>query len=303
MHTVSVIIPSYGSNTDPCRAVDSVLTQDYPYIEVIVVDDNGAGSSQQISNEMDLNKYIDDPRFKYIVHEVNKGGSAARNTGVLASHGDYLCFLDDDDELSDKSKISLQMKATEHLTDDWAGTYSSYKIYKGDKFVRNITAKTSGKIVDKYIKGDIRIGTAAPIIKKTAFYAIGGFDESFKRHQDWEFFTRLTDVYKIMAVPEAFYNRYYKIDVEKRTGETRLEYMDKFVSSMKAQIKSIQPEKLNSLLKKRYVPIIFSLLKEGKKEKAKVIIKTQNFGIKEYLLMLKVAFLYFWKRVIYGTHF
>ena len=85
--TVSIIIPTYGNNTNPVRAINSVLKQNYTNVEVIVVDDNGKDSAQQIYNEEVISK-ISDKRVKYVIHEKNKGGSAARNTGANVSTGE-----------------------------------------------------------------------------------------------------------------------------------------------------------------------------------------------------------------------
>ena len=199
MKKVSVIIPSYGNNANPGRAIDSVLNQDYGNVEVILVDDNGAGTEQQLQNSTFMKKYASDKRVKYLVHEVNKGGSAARNTGVYASSGDYLCFLDDDDEFADKTKIRVQMEKADSLDETWAGTYSSLKLFRGEKYLRTIPATNSGYVLQEFIQGEMSIGTAAPIVSRKSFDAVGGFEESFKRHQDWEFFCRLMDKYQLLA--------------------------------------------------------------------------------------------------------
>lgn len=286
MKKVSVIIPSYGANTDPCRAIDSVLNQDYNEVDVYIVDDNGIGTEQQLSNALLLKKYETDERVHYITHETNLGGSAARNTGVRASDGDYVCFLDDDDEFADRTKISKQMKAAVRLGNDWAGTYSSLKIFKGNVYLRTISASSSGYVLEEFIQGDMSIGTAAPIITRQSYESIGGFEESFKRHQDWEFFSRLFDKYKIKAVPEAFYHRYYKIGVKRKTAETRLNYMDKYVSYMKKELKSLPGKKLNLLMKRKYTSVIFAFMKEKQFGRAMQICKSQKYNGLDYLYLL-----------------
>ena len=72
MQLVSVIIPTYRGADKICRAVDSVLSQTYTDIEVIVVDDNGKGSDAQKLTEQAMLRYKDDSRVKYIAHPVNK---------------------------------------------------------------------------------------------------------------------------------------------------------------------------------------------------------------------------------------
>ena len=300
---VSVIIPTYGSNTDPCRAIDSVLAQDYPNVEVVVVDDNGKTTDQQLENEKIFSKYLVEDRFKYIVHEVNKGGSAARNTGVAHSKGDYLCFLDDEDYLSDASKIRVQVDKTETLDEKWAGTYSSCDIYRGCDFVRRLKATESGFLLVSYMEGKLRLETASPVIKREAYEFIGGFDESFKRHQDWEFFSRIMDNFMLMACPEVTYRRCYKTDVKKKMNSVYLEYMDKYTYSMKKKIKSIPANQLEKILKRKYIQIVMSMIHRKEIKDAIRVMKSKEFGFGEYIIMLKSVIDYLVKRLKYGTHF
>lgn len=303
MDKVSIIIPSYGSNTNPCRAIDSVFRQSYSNVEVIVVDDNGQGTPQQKKNMQDFKKYDGNIRFRYIVHKVNKGGSAARNTGAKVAIGVYLCFLDDDDFFSDPDKIKKQIKVSDALDDTWAGTYSSLHKFLGDKPIREITAKYSGNIVEYFINGKTSIGTAAPIIKKSCFDAIGGFDESFVRHQDWEFFARLADKFKLMAVPEAYYDRCYKPDVAKRSIESRIDYIEKYTKKMRQEIKSIPYKKLDRMMKKKYIPIVFALLRQKRFSETGKIIKENHFGLIQYVSIIGSVLSYVFHRIFYGTHF
>lgn len=300
---VSIIIPSYGSNTNPCRAIDSVLKQSYQDLEVIVVDDNGRNTEQQKTNEKAFEKYKNEKRFSYVIHEINKGGSEARNTGVRASSGDYLCFLDDDDFFSDREKINKQMSVNRGLDDKWAGSYSSLHKYLGDKPIRAIPARKSGNILVDVINDKTSIGTAAPIIRKECFEAIGGFDESFKRHQDWEFFARLSDKYKMMAVESAYYDRCYKPDVNRRSIDDRIDNMNRYTNKMEAELKSIPKSKIKRLMKKKYIAIIFALIREKRMKQALGLMKEKRFTLLEYMDMIGFVFLYLANRIKYGSHF
>ena len=98
MQTVSVIIPTYKNRGGLIGSVKSALSQDYDgLIEVIVVDDNDPQSTFRKHTEELMNQYKDNDKVKYIRHEVNKNGAAARNTGLRAAKGDLIAFLDDDD--------------------------------------------------------------------------------------------------------------------------------------------------------------------------------------------------------------
>jgi len=100
---ISVIIPTYKRPDKLERAINSVIEQTYDKIEIIVVDDNNDGDDYRKKTKRFMNKYKNNKMVKYLKHEKNKGGALARNTGVNNSNGDFISFLDDDDEyLSDK---------------------------------------------------------------------------------------------------------------------------------------------------------------------------------------------------------
>jgi len=90
--SVSVVIPTYNRLGTLPRALESVLRQTYDDIEVIVVDDCSADGSWEYLQS------ISDPRLRVVRHETNRGGSAARNTGIKAARADLIAFQDSDDE-------------------------------------------------------------------------------------------------------------------------------------------------------------------------------------------------------------
>ena len=109
---VSIVIPTFARPDNLVRAIESVLNQTYKPIEIIVVDDNGRGTLYQVETENVLKPYIYKNQIKYLTHEINKNGSAARNTGFRVSKGDYVCYLDDDDVFA-PTKIEKQVARLE----------------------------------------------------------------------------------------------------------------------------------------------------------------------------------------------
>ena len=98
MGTVSVVIPTYKNRGGLRESINSVISQNYDnLIEIIVVDDNDPDSEFRMSTSLLMQQYADNRLVKYICHDTNKNGAAARNTGIRASCGDYIAFLDDDD--------------------------------------------------------------------------------------------------------------------------------------------------------------------------------------------------------------
>jgi len=99
---VSVIIPTYNRADLIKRAMDSVFAQTYSNLEIIVVD------NASLDNTAEVVSSFSDKRLKFIRHDVNKGPAASRNTGLKNSHGDYITFLDSDDEWIPK-KLACQL--------------------------------------------------------------------------------------------------------------------------------------------------------------------------------------------------
>ena len=99
----SIIIPAYNNAEYLGETIQSCLDQTYPDLEVIIVNDASPDNTEAVI------KQFDDDRIQYIVHEKNKGLSAARNTGIRASLGEYIAVLDGDD-LFHPQKVEAHVK-------------------------------------------------------------------------------------------------------------------------------------------------------------------------------------------------
>lgn len=100
MSLVSIIVPVYNVEKYIDGCMKSIIRQTYQPLEVVIVDDCGPDASMEIVAET-VRKYDGPIQFKILRHEFNRGVSAARNTGMDASVGDYVFFLDSDDMISD----------------------------------------------------------------------------------------------------------------------------------------------------------------------------------------------------------
>lgn len=101
MPTVSIVIPLYNTGRDLERCLASVLDQTHRALEAIVVDDASTDDSLDVAREWAAR----DQRVRVVVHERNQGLHLARKSGVAAAQGDYLLFLDSDDELCDATVL------------------------------------------------------------------------------------------------------------------------------------------------------------------------------------------------------
>lgn len=116
MDKISIIMPTYCRSSYLQRAMSSALNQTYENIELIVIDDNGEHPEEREKVQAILKEYCMDQRVKYIVNEQNLGGAMSRNQGIWIAKGDYITFLDDDDEyLSEKVRIQHQYMVDNEL--------------------------------------------------------------------------------------------------------------------------------------------------------------------------------------------
>ena len=109
---VSIIVPIFNTYKYLNRCVESLIRQNYSDIECILVDDGSVDGSSELSDEYASR----DSRIK-IIHQVNKGLSAARNVGIEAATGDYIAFVDSDDFVSEDYIEKLVKRADREKAD------------------------------------------------------------------------------------------------------------------------------------------------------------------------------------------
>ncbi|MDF9745864.1 glycosyltransferase family 2 protein [Natrinema salsiterrestre] len=209
MKKVTVIIPAYNRRSDLSIAIDSVLNQSYSNLELIVVDD---ASEEDVKG---LVKNIEDSRIKYIAHDENQGGAAARNTGIKHANADLVAFLDSDDYWLPK-KLEQQVAEMEQLPSEYVGTYCNISSGRD-----NWVTKKIGRLIEKDYRpeGDNEIisalvfpntslgfGSTLLVNRQTAV-EVGGFDESLDRHQDIQFGISVALEGKLSAIEETLVHR------------------------------------------------------------------------------------------------
>lgn len=184
MKLVSVVMPTYKEKGGLRRAVLSVLDQTYSDVELIVVDDNDPQSEFRKRTELVMGEFLNNPKVIYLKHEKNKNGAAARNTGICASHGDYIAFLDDDDWFL-KEKIEKQVAYLEQHQ-EYSAVYN-YALRDGKQIP---TTPYEGDNSKPLLMMQTRMYTPSLCFRAEAIKDINGFDESFRRHQDYEMLLR-----------------------------------------------------------------------------------------------------------------
>lgn len=246
---VSVVIPTYKRPEMIARTVQSIKQQSYENIEIIVVDDNGSGSDMQLKTGEVLSSFMSD--ITYLVHDCNKGGSAARNTGWKAAKGQYITFVDDDDELA-KSKLEKQVECLENLDESWGCCYTAYELKKenGD-YQRSAESRSGNCYVDALMRTMFMGSGSNLFLRKSVVDEINGYDESFVRNQDIEFLARVCEKYKIAFIDEVLLTIYQEGNRPKRTLEKIEEVNKHYLSKFEERI-----NKLDEADKERVLAVI-----------------------------------------------
>jgi len=177
---VSVIIPSYNSQTHITECIRSVLLQTYQNIEIIVVDDGSTDMTSDVLAGFDEKISI--------IKQKNQGAAAARNRGAAEAKGSWLAFLDSDDVWAPEKieKQLLHIKSCRWSYTDMQFVGGVNDGLRDSKF----TVKYEGNVQRELLLGNF-ISTSTMIINKQTFFAAGGFDESIRSVQDWELWTRV----------------------------------------------------------------------------------------------------------------
>ena len=128
---VSVVVPTYSRSTMLIRAISSLNEQTYRPLEIVIVDDNGLGSAQQLETKRRIDSFSCNPgiELNYVAHELNKGGACARNTGIKNAKGEYIAFLDADDWW-EPDKLAAQLALLERTGAPLC--YSARQLHEAD---------------------------------------------------------------------------------------------------------------------------------------------------------------------------
>jgi glycosyltransferase involved in cell wall biosynthesis len=188
MPLVSVIITTYNRRAYLTPAVESVLAQDYPDKEVIVIDDGSDDGTGDEARSLPV----------HYVWKENGGISSARNLGISLAQGEFIAFLDVDD-LWQKAKLSVQMRLMEET-----GSLISYTdeiwIRNGKRLNQgNKHRKYSGFIYERCLPLCI-ISPSSAVVAKKVYEDVGRFDETLPACEDYDMWLRITCRYSVLFI-------------------------------------------------------------------------------------------------------
>ncbi|WP_224447671.1 glycosyltransferase family 2 protein [Haloprofundus salilacus] len=195
---VSVVIPTYNRPAYLRSAVRSVLDQTYDAVELLVVDDCSPTPAKPVVDEMETESLA---HVRVIRHEENRGGSAARTTGIRAAAGEYLAFLDDDDEWL-PTKLEKQVAVLEERP-DVGFVYTGTQIVGDDgERLETVTPDANGNLTKTLLCYNV-VGTFSQVmVRRDLVEEVGTPDNRFPCWQDLEWYVRLSRHCSAAAIRE-----------------------------------------------------------------------------------------------------
>lgn len=200
---VSVVIPAFNASPYIERTLRSAARQTYPTLEIIVVNDGSTDGTAKLVEQIAMT----DPRIR-LLSTPNRGVAAARNTGIDASSGRFVAFLDADD-LWHPTKIEKQVNALNRLPPRWAAVYVLHHIINHDDEIVGPGGShiARGYIYARHLTFKYIGNGSALLVRRDVALEIGGFDSSYAAAgiggcEDLDFELRLAARYWIEVVPE-----------------------------------------------------------------------------------------------------
>lgn len=180
---ISIVMSTHNRADRLSKAVDSVLNQTYPDWELVIVDDASTDNTEQMV------KSYSDPRIVYIKRAKNWGNDTKpKNEGIMASKGEYVALLDDDNHYR-PDHLSVLLNAIQKDP--------KLDVVYGDRWLIDETHRIPSQVgvCSDYLPALLMkrnyIDTSDVLIKRQALFDVGGFDERYKKYIDWNLWVRM----------------------------------------------------------------------------------------------------------------
>ncbi|MDL0128084.1 glycosyltransferase family 2 protein [Halobacterium salinarum] len=219
MPHVSTIIPTHNREEFIGRAIESVLEQTCSEFELLVVDDGSTDGT------VDVVKAYSDDRVNCLTLDTNQGANAARNAGIQHATGEYITFLDSDDEY-DSTFIETVIKSLTKAPDNIGGVYTSRRqVYEGNEVeihFANQSLSNPQTVVHDYQA----YGFSNWAFRADVFDQVGMLDETFPGLQDREFMIRYLREYDLQPINEILVTQYLHSGQMSTNSDRKLEALE-----------------------------------------------------------------------------
>jgi len=194
---VSVVLPTYNRAHVVTAAIESVLAQTFSDLELLVVDDLSTDDTAAVVAR------VADPRVVYLRNARTKGVSGARNTGIFAARGEWLCQIDSDD-IWEPTFLERLWRGMESAGEEVGVVYGTLAVVEDGRVVREHPASTSGFTYPRMLYEHFFFHVAAAF-RASLLREVGGYDETLSVNEDTDLQLRVTARCAVLAVPEARY--------------------------------------------------------------------------------------------------
>ena len=210
---VSVVTASYQMAQYVCSAVDSVLAQDYPHVEVIVVNDGSTDNTRDRLAKYDGNERVT------VIHQENQGQTVAKNNGLAAARGEYVGFCDADNIWRPR-KLTKQVPLLQ-ANPRIGVVYGDIHLIDGEgkSLPRLNTRRYSGRITAKLLIDNF-VTFNTTLVPRRILEDVGGFDESLRMAIDYNLWLNISLNHEFLYVDEPLVDyRIWGGQMSHRTGE------------------------------------------------------------------------------------
>lgn len=214
---ISVIIPCYNSESFVGRAINSVFNQSYRDVELLLINNNSTDGTIQVLEHY-KNLY---PAQIKIFDEFKKGAPAARNKGLYEAKGEWIQFLDADDELM-PCKLEIQLDLANTTNADIVAGQSVFEHIENGKVIRELR-KSDIDVWKGLIRSQLGI-TSSNLWRKKSLVDVNGWDESLTSSQEYDLLFRLLKSGKKVIFDLSLNTIIYRMDnsVSKSTNKEKL---------------------------------------------------------------------------------
>lgn len=220
---ISVIIPTHNRAELLERALKSVLGQTFKAFEVIVADD----ASTDETNAKALEWVQLDERIQYFRSEKNIGAAAVRNRALVLAKGEYVCFLDDDDEWEPrKLEVQYELGPNNSIVGCLSKRVDGFKV-----FGVSVSGQKPPEVSGEFVLSDVSLedvffdnGGLSPsnvMIKKECLVGVGGFDENLVASQGRDLFVRIIHKYGRAKLVHLHLTKHYQVHGGSRISDSK----------------------------------------------------------------------------------
>jgi glycosyltransferase involved in cell wall biosynthesis len=196
---VSVILPVFNRAATIRRCVDSVRAQAFSDWRLVVTDD--ASTDETVA----LIESYGDARIRVLRHERNRGAAAARNTAMRDARGEFLAWIDSDDEWLPE-KLARQVAWLDETRDD-ACACDYFMATAGHEHPVRIGTSDDWR---RTLHTECRLAAGSTLlVRRAGFEKVGPLDEALRSHEDWDWCLRLTQHFRLGVVPEVLARIHY----------------------------------------------------------------------------------------------